>query len=125
MTNDQGGWAAEELAEVDLGDKRLNARLIKVCDRFSESPESPINQACTDWAETKGAYRFFQNERVDVGEILSAHRCKTAMRAAKHKTMLALQDTSYFIYTSHTATKGLGKVSLKKARTLRRSTRKG
>ena len=56
------GWAADEFNEVDLGDKRLNARLVKLCDSFSEAPESPINQACEDWAETKAAYRFFQNE---------------------------------------------------------------
>lgn len=48
----QTGWASEELAGADLGDKRPNARLIGICDRFSESPESPINQACEDWAET-------------------------------------------------------------------------
>ncbi len=51
----QKGWATEELADVDLGDKRLKARLMKMCDRFSEAPESPINQACADWAETKAA----------------------------------------------------------------------
>ena len=49
------GWAAEEFAEVRLGDKRLDARLVKLCDRFSDAPESPINQACADWAETKAA----------------------------------------------------------------------
>jgi hypothetical protein len=36
-------WAAEEFSEVSLGDKRLDARLIRLCDRFSDSPESPIN----------------------------------------------------------------------------------
>ena len=71
-------WAAEEFAEVDLGDKRLDARLIKLCDRFSDAPESPINQACVDWAETKAAYRFFQNDNVELGKILAAHCCKTA-----------------------------------------------
>ena len=49
-------WANEEFAEVDLGDKRLNARLVKLCDSLSEAPESPINQACEDWDETKAAY---------------------------------------------------------------------
>ena len=63
-------WAAEEFADVSLGDKRLDARLVKLCDRFSNAPESPINQACADWAETKAAYRFFQNENVEAGEIL-------------------------------------------------------
>lgn len=115
-TKHQTGWAAEELADVNLGDKRLNARLIGICDRFSESPESPINQACEDWAETKAAYRFFKNESIEACEIIKAHRLKTAERAKEYKTVLAIQDTSYFIYTSHPKTEGLGRMSLKKGR---------
>jgi hypothetical protein len=116
MIEHKQGWAAEEFSEVSLGDKRLNARLIRLCDRFSDAPESPINQACADWAETKAAYRFFQNESVDVGAIIAAHRRKTAGRAEEQNTILALQDTSYFVYTSHPKTEGLGKMSLKKGK---------
>jgi hypothetical protein len=110
------GWASDEFDEVDLGDKRLDARLVKLCDSFSEAPESPINQACEDWAETKAAYRFFQNENVDVGKILATHCGKTLVRAASHSIVLALQDTSYFIYTGHPKTKGLGEISIKKGK---------
>ncbi len=113
-------WAAEEFADVSLGDKRLDARLIKLCDRFSDAPESPINQACADWAETKAAYRFFQNNNVEVGKMLAAHRYKTAQRAKEQKTVLALQDTSYFVYTNHQKTEGLGKMSLKKGRNVKK-----
>jgi len=117
MAGESGrSWAAEEFADVNLGDKRLNARLIKLCDRFSDAPESPINQACTDWAEAKAAYRFFKNNKVEVDKMLAAHRCKTAQRAKEHKTVLALQDTSYFVYTNHPKTEGLGKMSLKKGK---------
>lgn len=110
------GWANEEFADVDLGDKRLDARLKRMCDRLSESPESPINQACEGWPDTKAAYRFFQNENVDVRAIIAAHRGKTVERARKHETVLAIQDTSYIVYTKHTKTKGLGKISLKRGR---------
>ena len=120
MNHHESSWASEEFAEVDLGDKRLDARLIKLCESFSDAPESPINQACADWAETKAAYRFFQNENVEVGEILTAHRGKTAQRAQEHQTILALQDTSYFVYTNHPKTKGLGKMSLKKGKNVQK-----
>ena len=83
-------WAEDEFENLDLGDKRLNQRLVKLCDSFSQAPESPINQACQDWHETKSAYRFFQNENVDAGQIMAAHRDKTALRAATHKTLLAI-----------------------------------
>ena len=110
------GWAAEEMGQTNLGDKRLNDRLVSICDRFSESPESPINQACKDWAETKAAYRFFKNQDVEPGGILEAHRQMTAERAKSYKTILAIQDTSYFVYTSHVGTKGLGPMSMKKGK---------
>jgi len=42
-------WAKDEFANLDMGDQRLNSRFINICDRFSESPESPINQACNDY----------------------------------------------------------------------------
>lgn len=109
-------WAAEEFFEVDLGDKRLNQKLIQLCDRFSQAPESPINQACEDWAETKSAYRFFQNDRVEVDDIMAAHSAKTTQRAGDYDTILALQDTSYFNYTSHLKTEGLGEISKKKGK---------
>lgn len=110
----ESSWAEEEFADVNLSDKRLNARLITLCDRFSDAPESPINQACADWAETKAAYRFFRNEKVDANDILAAHRIKTSQRAKAHQTVLAIQDTSYFVYTSHLTTGGLGEMSMKK-----------
>lgn len=109
-------WATDEFDHVDLGDKRLDSRLAKLCDAFSEAPESPINQACEDWHETKAAYRFFQNEKVDVERIMAAHRAKTSARATGHETVLAIQDTGYLVYTHHPQTTGLGEISLKKGK---------
>ena len=41
-------------------------------------------------------------------------------RAKEHKTVLALQDTSYFVYTSHPKTEGLGKMSMKKGKNVKK-----
>jgi Transposase DNA-binding len=38
---------------------------------------------CQDWANTKAAYRFFSNERVDEDAILSGHFQATRDRTAK------------------------------------------
>jgi len=113
---DRQCWAAEEFSDLALGDRRLDARLLRICERFSDSPESPINQACADWTETKAAYRFFQNEKVDADAIIAAHRHKTAGRAGGRGTVLAIQDTSYFVYSSHPKTEGLGEISMKKGK---------
>jgi hypothetical protein len=116
QTSDHEAWAREELGNVDLGDPRRTARLVKLCGQLSAMPESSINQACGDWTETKAAYRFFQNDKVEVEDILAAHRAKTAERAEQHSTVLALQDTSYLVYTSHRQTTGLGELSVKKGK---------
>jgi len=118
-------WATEEFENANLGDKRLNRRLMKICDSFSESPESPISQACEDWAGSKAAYRFFKNDKVKESEISEAHYQKTIGRARKHKTILAIQDTSYIIYTKHPKTEGLGKIALHKGRHVKEIFTKG
>jgi len=109
-------WARDEFGDADLGDKRLNDRLISLCDRLSRSPESPINQACGDWSQSKAAYRFFKNPRIDSSSILEPHVSKTISRFEGHSTVLAIQDSSYIIYSSHPKTKGLGQISLKKGK---------
>ncbi len=105
------GWASVEFGEIDLGDQRLKDRLVKLADKLAASPESPINQACGDWANTKAAYRFFQNENVNEKKILQSHVNNTLERAKEFGTILAIQDTSYFNYTDHKKTTGLGVIS--------------
>ena len=112
----QESWAEIEFEGIDLGDPRLNERLVKLTDSLSASPESSINHACPNWAETKGAYRFFKNEGVDKKEILTSHAQKTAKRAERHPIVLAIQDTCFFNYTSHRKTTGLGPIFTKKER---------
>src|SRR5215470_2451410 len=116
QTSDNDTWAKEELGSVDLGDKRRTTRLIKLCGQLAARPESSINHACGDWTETKAAYRFFQNNNVEVEDILAVHRAKTAERAEQHRTVLAIQDTSYLVYTNHRCTTGLGAISVKKGK---------
>lgn len=104
-------WAKTEFDSVDLGDKRLNSRLVKIADHFITSTESPINQACGSWSETKAAYRFFQNENVDYKDIVKHHAQATKKRLNDENVILAIQDTTYFNYTDHPKTSGLGILS--------------
>ncbi|MDN3030726.1 MAG: transposase DNA-binding-containing protein, partial [Candidatus Tisiphia sp.] len=67
-------YLTEEFSGAILGDKRLTNRLIKIADNFANIPESSINQACGNWAETKAAYRFFKNDNVKESKILESHK---------------------------------------------------
>jgi len=104
------GWTKSELEKVDLGDCRLERRLRCVAEDLSRQPEYPINVASNDAASTKAAYRLFDNERVTADKILSCHRKKTLGRMQHEPVVLAIQDTSYFNFTNHKKTTGLGPI---------------
>ena len=106
-------WATSEFGTANFNDARLTNRLIKLADHFGNIPESPINQACGTWSETKAAYRFFKNEKVETAEILSTHIANTIARCEAHKTVLSIQDTSYICYSNHDKTTGLGMITKK------------
>jgi len=56
-------WCLEEFATVDFQDARLNSRCMDLAAQLVMQPHGPINQACEDWADTKAAYRFFDNAK--------------------------------------------------------------
>lgn len=103
-------WSATEFAGVDLGDRRLDRRLLKICADIAAQPQAPIPQASEDWASTKAAYRFFENPKVVAEHMLSPHQQQTCARMAEadQAFMLAVQDTCYLNYTTHPSTQGLG-----------------
>ena len=103
-------WSALELRHVDLGDQRLNKRLVKLVDDLLHAPEASVPVASGDWAATKAAYRFWDNPRVDPDDIRAAHRDVTLERleAHRHEPLLAVQDTTSFDFTDHPGTTGLG-----------------
>ena len=93
-------WAYNEFKTLDRGDQRLNNRLVKLSDDFVNSPQSPINQSCQDWAATKAAYRFFQNESISYKDITQSHVNSTVQRCNEYPKVLAIQDSTYFTYIS-------------------------
>lgn len=106
-------WAIEEFAQVSLGDERLNRRCQKLADTLGQQPTAPINQACEDWADSKAAYRFIDNPKVTPDELLAPHSQRTVERMKGHEVVLAVQDTTFFNYTHHPETQGLGEIGTK------------
>lgn len=107
-------WAENELGKADFGDQRLTKRFVHLTRDLAARPEGSVPQACGDWAGTKGAYRFWNNEKVTPEKIRAAHQVKTVERAKEHGTILAVQDTTSMNYASHKATKGLGPIDAHK-----------
>ena len=99
----QDDWYERELSAANMGDKRLNKRLVKIASDLSSNISAPINQASGDWHSTKAAYSFFDNDKVSPEKILRPHLDNTTARMANHKVVLAIQDTSTINYASHEA----------------------
>lgn len=51
--------------------------------------------------EMKGAYRFFNNEQVNLQTLLQPHVEATIERVKEHGVVLAVQDTTSLNYTAH------------------------
>ena len=99
VVEDNAPWVAEETARCDFQDARLSKRLRALLDQLANDVGATIPFACQDWANTKAAYRFLSNERVNEAAILAGHFQSTAGRfAACSGPVLVLQDTTAFPY---------------------------
>jgi hypothetical protein len=103
-------WAAEEFETVQLGDKRLNSRLIKLAEQLAAKPEASIPSACGGWGDTAAAYRLLDNERCDWREIIEAHGRCAMQRMAELPVVLCLHDTTELDFNGQTI-QGLGPLS--------------
>jgi Transposase DNA-binding/Transposase Tn5 dimerisation domain len=104
-------WVRHEFGGVDLGDERLNKRLIKTVRFLLGSPLSPINEACPTWADTHGAYRMLHNKRTEPREVQKPHIRSTANRIEEVTGYtLIVQDTCFLSYGQHPKTQGLGPI---------------
>lgn len=103
-------WAEQELGEVDLGDRRLNKRLVTIAQTFYARPQANIPQACQTREETKATYRFFDHPETSMEKVLAPHMEATLDRISREEIVLAVQDTTSLNYTAHSATQNLGPI---------------
>jgi hypothetical protein len=58
-----------------------------------------------------GAYRFFQNPKVNMDVVLTPHTEATIERIKQHRVVLVPQDTTTLNYTTHPMMEGLGPIN--------------
>jgi len=87
-------WIEDELRTVDLPDTRLSDRFRVLLQRLGDKPTLSIPAACTGWAETQAAYRFFANDKIDDQRLLKPHFDATVERIREQPVVLMAQDTT-------------------------------
>jgi len=92
-------WIEAETGQSNFRDERLAKRFQQLLSAMGGSMGDSIPLACADWANTKAAYRFLSNDRVNEHDILSGHFQSTRERSAVvDGPLLVLHDTTEFIY---------------------------
>jgi Transposase DNA-binding/Transposase Tn5 dimerisation domain len=101
-------WADVEMASADFGDPRRSRRAVQVLSALAAQPDSSVPEACGDWAATKGAYRFWDNEAIEADALLASHREATVARGRAYPAVLAIQDTTQLDFSSRAKMTGIG-----------------
>lgn len=87
-----------EFANVKLGDKRLNHRLLKVAETVNDGPSFSIpSMTNAERSQLKGIYRFFQNPKVSEEKILQTHYVNTVERMEAYAGKILLINDSCFV----------------------------
>jgi hypothetical protein len=104
-------WTEREIDKTAFKDARLGQRFGELLKQIGDGMGGSIPFACQDWANTKAAYRFFANERVEEADILSGHFGATRARYDDCTgPILLIQDTTEFSYQrANTSAIGLTK----------------
>ena len=108
------GWAEAETDRASLPDARLKRRLTRVLEQLSAQPTASIPAASGTWADTKAAYRLFDNDRVDAVDILDGHSRATLQRIAAESVVLLVQDTTFLSDIRDLQGRGVGTLRLTK-----------
>lgn len=92
-------WISEECKDCQFADKRLATRFRRLLGQLEGADASSVPWACEDWANAKAAYRFFDNDRIEGGDILAGHFAATARRARQEEgQLLVLHDSTQFSF---------------------------
>jgi hypothetical protein len=101
-------WVEKEFSRANLGDRRLNRRLVFLVQHRAQAIQASIAQSCQGLSGMRSAYRFYDNERIHREQILAPHRQTTLSRMKAHRVVLAVQDTTQIDLTAHPHTQGVG-----------------
>lgn len=106
--SDAAIWSEAMFGNIELGDKRLTKRLVKIAAHLSAEVGSSLSKSCGgDEALLEGGYRFVRNSRIDASQIASGGYEVTGKLAQECPLLLAIEDSTTLSYT-HEGNEDLG-----------------
>ena len=108
MQKDYSVGIMNEFATADLGDQRLNQRLLQLAEALARQPQASIPKATGSWGQACAAYRFLDHTTFTPHDLVRPHVQRTVARAAAQPTVLAVADTTSLNFGHAPQTQGLG-----------------
>ena len=103
-------WSKDEYGSADLGDERLESRLLLVATGLAERPGGKLTQVYEQDAERHGAYRFVENPRVSVAELERARGEACARRMSDSAVSIVTVDQTSIKLPEQRKTHNFGSV---------------
>jgi hypothetical protein len=105
-------WCAHELADLRLGDARLDRRAVKVLPARWRNPEARFYARFATWGQAKAADALSAHERPEISlpNLLAPHAEATPARRAAEPLVLWPQDTTPLNDRGLRHTPGLGPI---------------
>lgn len=108
------GPVEDEFSDVDLGDARLDARLVSLVEALAERPTASVASVSETVAAREANYRLLENWRVTLDKILAPHVRRAVERCRLASDVLVIQDSSEFTFDGDVRGQRLGRVRGKK-----------
>ena len=104
-------WAAEEFGHAELGDARRTQRLVAIAAESLARPSGLITRVADSSASREGAYRFVENDAVDIDRLGGAMFAACARRLVGATNVIVAVDQSTLSFVDSAGKKGLGPVN--------------
>jgi len=105
---EKADWVTEELATLKLKDKRLEKRAEEIVRQMAKNPSGSIPEFSKNKYGAKATYRFLENEKSDVEQLIESQRKATLKRMGGEKRVLCMHDTSDVELSHYPSIKGQG-----------------
>lgn len=100
-------WSREDWSFVELGDKRLTNRAVKIGAAFLSNPFVSPPKMLKSSKDLKAFYRFMDSDNVSHEKLIMPHIKKTCEELSKQKIILAIQDSTTLIFKRNYEIDGL------------------
>jgi len=103
-------WAREEFGSAKLGNALRTRRLVRMAARMADSPSGLVTGVFRTVAERVGAYRWLENDRISLKQVIASSAQASIGRAAGASWMFVPVDGSSLTMADPSGRRKLGSV---------------